>query len=171
MGSRPATVDGVSPPEFPNASVIKPDHVALGCEAVRHLWVPVVHVRGEVIEKQEGKARTATETPVREPDVFDLDELGASGFVPSIGHRLLLERFQLSAHSEYRGTQRRRSRVRAAKEKGPEQRRPGPSNPVDAPPLERSAKSVAGRVGAMQSEGAGAGHAAAVRASASCASA
>ena len=32
----------------------------------------------------------------------------------------------------------------AAKEKGPEQRRPGPSNPVDAPPLERSAKSVAG---------------------------
>jgi hypothetical protein len=35
----------------------------------------------------------------------------------------------------------------AAKEKGPEQRRPGPSNPVDAPPLERSAKSVAGRVG------------------------
>ena len=69
---------------------------------IRHLWVPVVHVRGEVVEKQQRKASAAAEAPVRELDVSDLDELCAGGFVRIIGHQHVLpERFQLSGRLLY----------------------------------------------------------------------
>jgi hypothetical protein len=69
---------------------------------IRHLWVPVVHVRGPVVEKQQGKPAGPTEAPIREPDVSDLDELCAGGFVRIIGHQHpLLRLFQLSGRLLY----------------------------------------------------------------------
>jgi len=66
----------------------------LSREAIRHLGVPVVHVRGEIVEKQQGKPAVPTKAPVREPDVSDLDELCASRFVRIIRRQHVLpERF------------------------------------------------------------------------------
>jgi hypothetical protein len=39
------------------------------------------HVRGKVVEKQQGKLATLTEAPIREPDLSDLDELCVGGFL------------------------------------------------------------------------------------------
>ena len=57
--------------------------------------VPVVHVRGEVVEKQQGNSSVPTKAPVGEPDVSDLDEPCASRLVRIIRRKHVLpERFQ-----------------------------------------------------------------------------
>ena len=57
----------------------------LGREAIRQLGVPVVHVRGEIVEKQQGQPTMRAEAPVREPNVSNLDKLRGSGFMSITG--------------------------------------------------------------------------------------
>jgi hypothetical protein len=80
----------------PYLTLSKVDSIICG-RALSNLGVPSIHVRGEIVEQQQGKPSTPTEASVREPDVSDLNELCANGFVRIIGHQhVLLERFQLS---------------------------------------------------------------------------
>src|SRR5271154_4934754 len=59
-------------------------------ETVRHLWIPVVHVRGKIIEQQQRGPSARPKAPVGKPNIPSLDELRGSGLVRDVGHWRIL---------------------------------------------------------------------------------
>ena len=56
-------------------------------ETVRHLRIPVVHIRGEIIaEQQRGRSAGGPEAPVGELHIPSLDKLRGRGLVRVVGH-------------------------------------------------------------------------------------
>ena len=58
----------------------------LGGETVRHLRIPVVHIRGEIIAEQQRRRSAGSEAPVGELHIPSLNKLRACGLVRVIGH-------------------------------------------------------------------------------------
>ena len=59
-------------------------------ETVRHLRIPVVHIRGEIIAEQQRHRRARPEAPVGELHVPGLDELRGHRLVRVFGHWCVL---------------------------------------------------------------------------------
>ena len=60
-------------------------------ETVGHLWIPVVHIRGEIIAEQQRRRSAGPEAPVGELHIPSLDKLRGRGLVRVVGYwRVLL---------------------------------------------------------------------------------
>jgi hypothetical protein len=67
--------------------VVEEDDIMLRRQTVRHLRIPGVHIRGEVIEEQDWKPRAAAEATVCVPDIIGFSEPSGRRFVGVNGHQ------------------------------------------------------------------------------------